>query len=307
MKKVVLAGGTGNLGKLLTSAFVKNGWHVIILSRNANKQNTAQISWEQWDGEHIGKWTSCLEGADAVINLSGKSIQCRFTEQNKRELYNSRILPTKVIAEAIQGLLDKPKIWINFSGVSLFNELATLQDENSLEIGTGFLAELSRDWENAFLERDIENVHQVIVRISPVLLADSGFFTELLPLVKMGLGGKVGNGKQWMNWIHYQDLVNLILWILEEESPSKVYHACSPNPSTNASFMKIFRKIVGMPLGFPLPTLLAKVGALVKGVDPSLLLDSTPVTTTATIQEGFIFHYPNAEIALQQLLNKSTK
>lgn len=306
MKKVILAGGTGNLGKLLTAAFIEKGWHVVVLTRHVTKLNTASITWEQWDGATIGKWATALEGADAVINLSGKSIQCRFTAQNKEVLYNSRILPTKVLATAIQQLALKPKIWINFSGISLFNQLSGLHDENSLDIGRGFLATLSRDWEYAFRENNIAGVNQVVLRISPVLLADSGFFAELLPLVKKGLGGKVGTGKQMMNWIHHEDLLRLIFWIIGLDNPATVYHACSPNPSSNKDFMQIFRKVLAVPVGLPLPTLAAKIGAFIKGVDPSLLLDSVPVTTIRTIEEGFAFDYPNTEIALQNLVHNKT-
>lgn len=306
MKKIVLAGGTGSLGTLLTQFFVEKGWHVVVLTRSITKKNAPQITWIKWDGEKLGEWCTSLDGADTVINLSGKSIQCRFTEQNKKELYNSRINPTKVLDLAIQGLVDKPRLWINFSGVSLFNNLVGLQDEKSEKIGEGFLADLSRDWESTFLANTIDTVDKVVLRISPVLLKKSGFFAELLPLVKLGLGGQVGNGKQWMNWIHYKDLVRLIFWILEHESPSSVYHACSPNPSSNAIFMKVFRKQLAVPVGLPLPKIMAKIGAFVKGVDPSLLLDSVPVTTISTMEEGFAFQYPNAELAIQQLLEPTT-
>lgn len=306
MKKIILAGGTGALGKLLTDAFINSGWHVVILTRRITIPNTSDITWVRWDGANLGDWSTYLEGADAVINLSGKSIQCRFTEDNQKELYDSRILPTKVLGKAIEQLNDKPNLWINFSGVSIFNQLDVLQDENSKEIGKGFLASLTEAWERAFWDANLSDVQQVVLRVSPVLLKDSGFFAELLPLVKMGLGGHVADGKQWINWIHYTDLVNLIFWIIQHEKPAPIYHACSPSPSSNAIFMKTFRSVVGIPIGFPLPTMMAKIGAFAKGVDASLLLDSTPVTTSATVEDGFVFQYPNAEVAIKQLLNKST-
>lgn len=302
MKKVVLAGGTGNLGALLSAAFVDRGWEVIILTRQSGTQRVGKVSYIYWDGENVGDWCHALEGVETIINLSGKSIQCRFTEANKKVLYDSRILPTRVLGLAIARLHVKPKLWINFSGVSIFNALEDLQDEQSDKVGTGFLATLSRDWEEAFFDNEIPTVDKVALRISPVLLKESGFYAELLPLVKMGLGGKVADGKQWMNWIHGKDLVSLIFWIIAQPSPSKIYHACSPNPSSNTCFMQTFRKEVGVSMGLPLPRFMAQLGAFVKGVDASLLLDSVPVTTTSTIQEGFVFQFPNAEIALQDLL-----
>jgi len=304
MKKVVLAGGTGHLGSLLAKAFVCQGWSVVILTRNVARELEKNIEWVEWDGENLGNWCKSLEGADTVINLSGKSIQCRFTDGNKKEMYDSRINPTRILADCIQSLSLKPKLWINFSGVSLFNGLKTWQDEDSVEIGTGFLATLSRDWEKAFFEKSMGSVNQVVLRISPVLSPKSGFFGELLPLVKLGLGGQVADGKQWMNWIHEEDLIRLIFWLIDHNSPSKIYHACSPKAISNASFMSVFRKIVGISFGLPLPSLLAKIGARVKGVDSSLLLDSVPVITTKTIEEGFVFLYPNAELAIEQLLHK---
>lgn len=302
MKKIVLAGGTGSLGALLIKAFAEKGWETIVLTRNKAKKSTSLVKYMYWDGKTLGQWAESLVGSFGVINLSGKSIQCRFTAENKKELYSSRIEPTKVLGEAISNMSVKPSIWVNFSGISLFNGLQTLQDENSNQVGKGFLADLAQDWEAACLGNKIEGVHQVILRISPVFLPDSGFFAELLPLVKMGLGGQVGNGKQWMNWIHYQDLVNLIFWILERKAPSSVYHACTPHPTTNADFMKQFRDVVGISIGLPLPTLMAKFGAFAKGVDSSLLLDSVPVTTTRTVEEGFVFLYPDAKTSIKQLV-----
>lgn len=305
MKKVVLAGGTGNLGKLLTDAFVRDGWHIVVLSRSVSS-GTAQVSYVQWDGKNVDHWIKSVEGAEVIINLSGKSIQCRFTEQNKKELYDSRINPTQALGDAIQQLVIKPRLWINFSGVSLFNQLDSLQDERSTEVGVGFLATLTKDWEKAFLEYDINDVKQVILRISPVLLKDSGFFAELLPLVKLGLGGKVADGTQYMNWIHYTDFVNLVFWIVNHDNPSSVYHACSPSPIANTDFMHEFRKAVGISFGLPLPRFMAIIGAFAKGVDASLLLDSVPVTSLRTTQDGFVFYYPNSELALKQLLTIST-
>lgn len=303
MKKVVLAGGTGTLGQLFIDAFVAKGWEVVVLTRSKTLQNTRQVRYEYWDGEHLSEWVNSLEDADTVINLSGKSIQCRFTKENQVALHSSRILPTRALGNAIKQLKNKPKRWINFSGVSLFNGLKHVQDESSTIIGNGFLAELARDWEQAFFDFKFNEVQQVVLRVSPVLLRHSGFFAELLPLVRLGLGGKVGDGKQMMNWIHHTDLTRLLFWIIEGNKTGPIYHACSPKPISNKDFMKTFRKEVDISIGLPLPAFMARIGATLKGVDPSLLLDSVPVASVRPVEEGFVFDFPTAATALKDLIH----
>lgn len=304
MKRIVLAGGSGTLGQLLIKAFITKGWDVIVLTRSRVQQPHKHVKYEYWNGETLGEWVNSLEGADTIINLSGKSIQCRFSNKNRTEMRNSRLLPTKVLGEALTNLKCKPRRWINFSGVSIFNELSTIQDESSKLVGHGFLAELSRDWEEVFFSNHLKDIDQVVLRVSPVLLPNSGFFSELLPLVKFGLGGKVGDGKQMMNWIHHVDFVRLMVWIIEKDKVSSIYHACTPTPVSNNSFMNSFRKEVGISVGIPLPNFMAKIGAFFKGVDPSLLLDSVPVASSFTIKEGFEFKFSNTRSAIKNLLLK---
>lgn len=302
MKKIVLAGGTGNLGTLLYNLLSKEGYDVYILSREQHPSTDKHVV--NWDGEHLGAWVNLLEGAYAVVNLCGKSIQCRFTDENKKKLHDSRILPTRVLGNAMQKLQNPPQLWVNFSGVSLFQGLESLQDESSLGKGFGFLSDLSSLWEQEFNNFILPHTKKVILRMSPLLSRHSGMFAELLPLVKSGLGGKVGSGKQYVSWIHENDFSQLILWLLTKEHPSHIYHACSPYPETNMSFMKTFRQIVGVNFGLPLPSLLAKIGALAKGVESGLLLDSVPVTTKLTIEEGFDFKFAYLHNAIKQLIKQ---
>lgn len=304
MKKIVLAGGSGQLGELLVRAFAKKDIHCVILTRQSTPTTDPAICYVYWDGAHIGDWKEHLEDADVLINLSGKSIQCRFNKENKRQLASSRIIPTKLLGQALQGLKNPPRLWINFSGISIFGGQDGIHDESSLDYGDDYLASLTKVWEQTFREV-VAQTHKVILRVSPVLMNDSGMFASLKPIVKWGLGGQVANGKQYVSWIHKRDFVKLVLWIIKQEAPAPIYHACSPYPVSNALFMKAFRQNLNQPIGLPLPTIMAKVGSIVKGVDSSLLLQSVAASAKVSVDEGFIFKYPYIQQAIQQLL-KST-
>ena len=302
MAKIVLAGGTGNLGKLLIPAFNRKDKEIIVLTRKKMMKHHPGLDFALWDGENLGEWCEALEDADLLINLSGESINKRFTPKNKKLLYDSRILPTQTLGRALQNLQNPPKMWINFSGVSIFNGAASLQDESSSDYGDDFLAELSKAWEAACLSAETPKTKKVIVRMSPILSKNSGMFAELKPLAKFGLAGSMGSGKQYMPWIHEDDFIRLILWIAEQENPEGIYHACSPNPEQNKDFMRILRKGIGMPIGLPQPAFVAKVGAFLKGLDPGLLLQTAPVTTNVTLKNGFTFNFAYLHDAINQLV-----
>src|SRR5690606_8264784 len=301
MRKIVLAGGTGHLGTLLKDAFLDLGWEVVILSRQRNKKEEG-VTYVFWDGEHLGTWAKGLEDADTVINWRGKGIQCRFTSKNKALLEYSRILPTDALGNAIAKCHKPPRLWINFSGISIFTGLNDLQDETSIAVGTGYLAQLTRRWEAAFSAFDLPDTLKVILRVSPVLSKQQGMFAEVLPLAKWGLGGQVADGRQYVSWIHQQDCVSLVQWIIQQDQPGWIYHACSPYPVTNATFMRVLRDHVGISFGLPLPRILAHIGSFVKGVDPSVLIQSVPGTTKSTLEDGFTFKFEKIDSTLANLV-----
>lgn len=302
MAKIVLAGGTGNLGHLLLPYFKEKDDQIVILSRKKMIKHHPGVEFIVWDGVTEGDWTKSLDDADVLINLSGASINRRFNRKNREILYNSRIQPTKLLAKVIERHSNPPKLWVNFSGVSIFNGASGLQDEESVAYGKDFLAKLTQDWEAACLHSSTPNTKKVILRMSPLLSKNSGILEELIPLAKLGLAGTIGSGNQMMPWIHEEDFVRLIDWIIRQENPAEIYHACSPNPETNKHFMEVLRKAVGRSFGLPLPTPLAKLGALVKGTDSSLLLETVPVTTIVTLKNGFKFNFPYLHDAIKTLI-----
>lgn len=301
MRKVVLAGGTGHLGTVLKNKFLESGWEVLILSRKPPEKEDG-VSYLFWDGEHLGTWGHVLESADTVINLSGESIRCRFTRKNRAILEESRLLPTNAIGKAIAACNKPPRLWINFSGISLFSGLNELQDETSIAVGEGYLAQLTTRWEAAFSAFDLPETLKVILRVSPVLSKQRGMLAELLPLARWGLGGKISNGRQCMSWIHERDLVRLVLWIIEQRQPRRIYHGCSPRPVTNEIFMKTLRASSEASFGLPIPRTFARIGSFFKAVDSSILLQPVPGTTKFTLEDGFDFEFGEIECALNDLV-----
>jgi len=303
MKEIVLAGGTGHLGQLLKTAFVKRGNKVIILTRGEKKSRHPLIQYVQWDGKHLGAWTKELEEADALVNLSGERIDKRFTKENKILLTKSRIEPTLVLGEAISQLSHPPNVWINFSGVSIFEGVNSISDEYNRQYGHGFLADLTKKWEEAFYKYDLLHTKRKILRVSPVLTPTEGLFASLYPLAKWGLAGTIGSGKQYMPWVHHEDFVRIVHWLVDGHAKQTIYHACVPHAVNNKQFMRALRRAAGSRVGIPLPALFAKIGAYLKGLDPSLLLGSTPVVSKALVDEGFEFNYTDPGKAFSQLRN----
>ena len=301
--KIVLAGGTGNIGELLIASFLSQGFKVTVLTRSVRYSD--EVQYVQWDGEYIGDWIGVLESADVLINLCGEAITRRFTEKNCRILENSRLLPTSVLGSAIERIVNAPRLWINFSGISIYNGVKTIQDERSVLYGDDFLANLTKQWESSFFSSKTPRTKKVALRISAVLSQHFGMVKELYPLARKGLAGTIGSGKQYISWIHQDDLTRLINWLITLENPRSIYHACSPNPIENHEFMVALQRAVGVSTGIPLPELFARVGAFIKGVDSGLLLQTVPATTHYTLDDGFVFEFPYIASAFNQLIKSN--
>lgn len=305
MRKLILAGGSGFLGKALSDYFLSSYDEIVVLTRTA-KTTQGNIRDVQWDGINQGEWIHELEGTEAIINLSGRSINCRFHETNKKEILESRVQSTQAIGEAIQKLNQPPKVWINFSAAALYqNAVGGSHDESSQSEGSGFMFEVCKQWEQTFNAFQLPQTRQIILRISMVLGKNGGVVPTLLPLVKVGLGGAAGSGKQMVSWIHEKDVCRLTEWLINNKEANGVYHAASPNPVTNSDMMKAFRKVCKMPIGFPAPTPAVKLGALFMGTEASLVLDSVNIIPRKSLSGGFTFEFPEMEKALYNLTETS--
>ncbi|NNC84389.1 MAG: TIGR01777 family protein [Flavobacteriales bacterium] len=302
MDKLVIAGGTGTIGQFLIQHLKERFSDIVVLSRSAGSGDGFRKV--KWDGKEQGAWSRELDGADVVINLAGKSIQSRFTESNKKALYDSRVDTTTTIGTAIQLAERPPHIWFNASGAAIYPATGPAQanDETVKEIGEGFKSQLSVAWEEAALKFQREGTRQVILRITPVLNAEDGFLPPILRITRLGLGGRQGSGKQMVSWIHYQDLCRAVKFIMDHEGLSGIFNLAAPGPLTNADMMRKLRKAIGMPFGLPAPAFGIKLGAYIMGIEPSLILESSHVVPGALHKAGFDFSYPDFESAIENLI-----
>jgi len=293
MKKVVLAGGTGFIGEYLNSKFKELGYEIKIISRQ--KQH---ISWE--DKTAIVK---ALENAELLINLAGKSVNCRYNEANKNEIMNSRIRTTTILGESIQACNTPPKLWINSSTATIYRhaEDRPMTEENG-EIGSGFSVDVATNWEKTFFSFDLPNTRQVALRIAIVLGKDGGVMTPYRNLVRFGLGGNQGNGKQKFSWIHVEDLFQIILFLKEREDLSGVFNCSSPEPVSNYELMSTLRKTMGVPFGLPSPKWMLEIGSMVIKTETELVLKSRWVLPERLQREGYRFFYPTLDSTLKEIL-----
>ena len=303
-QKIVIAGGTGFLGSSILKRFEHEGYDLVVLTRQKSRQQGA-VKYVQWNAQSLGPWTDELEGSTAVINLVGKSVNCRYTEANKKEIIASRVLATQVLGKAILCCLQAPKVWINASSAAIFGYSEEEIKNEDAAIGQGFSSEVCQYWEKAFNDISLPHTRKVILRIGVVLQADTGLLRPFLNLVRWGLGGNIGSGEQYMTWIHETDFLNLIDWVIKEEDAQGVFHASSPFPVKNKDFMKALRRTSPVPFGLPNPVWVIHLGAVLIGTEAELVLKGRRVVSKKLQEKGFIFKYPIIKNALEELLSKN--
>lgn len=297
-KKIVLAGGTGFVGKYLQQKYIALGCEVIIISRGEK-----HISWKNKTGI-----IASLENAEMLINLAGKSVDCRYNEKNKKEIYDSRIDTTKALGEAILQCSNPPPIWINSSTATIYRHAEDIpMTEDEGEIGTGFSVSIATAWEKAFFDFSLHKTRQVALRMAIVLGKDGGVIHPLKNLVRFGLGGKQGNGCQMFSWIHIEDIFRVIEFVKVNEQVTGVINTSAPNPIMNAQLMKLFRKTMKIPVGLPAPAWLLRMGAVIIRTETELILKSRWVIPQKLLNWGFNFTYNKVEDALKDILVQNNK
>jgi|TARA_B110000977_G_scaffold96261_1_gene127004 uncharacterized protein (TIGR01777 family) len=294
---IVIAGGTGFIGRELGKHFEKQNHQVKVLGRNKNNNPKVII----WDGESLGNWKNELKGTDVLINLTGKSVDCRYTEKNKEEIFDSRTNSIKVLEKAFNEIGETPKTWIQAATATIYrDEYEKPNNEYEGIIGESFSVEVAKKWEKIFDEVSLET-KKVTLRMTIVLGKNGGAFPMLNTLAKFGMGGKQGKGNQYISWIHIHDLLNIIELSIKNQWVSGVINCSSPEPITNEDFMRKLRKKNVLSLGFPIPVFLLKLGAKLIGTEPELILKSRWVSSKKLGKFRYNFKYPSLDKALEEL------
>lgn len=296
--KIIIAAGTGFLGKNLEKHFTEKGNQVYILTRNPKRKN--EIG---WDAKTLGEWKNLLEASDVLINLAGKSVDCRYTDINKREIYDSRINSTKVLQQAVDNCINKPKIWLNASSATIYvhSEKHLNTEENGI-IGDDFSMNICKSWEEEFFKTKNTDTRKVALRTSIVLGNNGGAFTKLKMITKLGLGGKQGRGNQNVSWIHIDDFCRAVEWISENEDISGKINVTAPNPLNNEEFMRKLRKEMKIPFGLNAAVWQLEIASVFLKTETELLLKSRNVYPEKLIINGFKFSYPDIETAFKNLV-----
>lgn len=300
--KVVIAGGTGFIGRYLSQYFAQKGYEVVILSRkeSAFKNN---IRYVQWNGKTLSDWCAELENSDLLINLSGTSVAVRHNEKNKKQIYDSRILSTQVLNQAVSNCENPPKYWFNSSGASVYKTSFTeSRDENYTEWEEEFLTEVVLAWEEEFFKNPNPKIKKVALRTSVVLGKSGDTYEKLNLLSKIGLGGKQGSGQQMMSWIHIEDFARIIEFCMQSNLEG-IINMAAPNPVTNQKMMQAFRKVNRMPVGIPAPEFLIRIGTRIIGIEPDFVLKSYNVISKRLSENGFDFKFPTIQEALEELIH----
>lgn len=302
-KKIVLAGGNGYLGTVLANYYKDKANEVIILARKQAK-TIDNIRTVVWDGKAENGWTVQLAGADMLINLCGKNVNCRYTEKNKSEIITSRVLPTELLGHAIHKMINPPKLWINVTSATIYRHAEDHpQDEETGEIGYGFSIDVCKIWEEVFLKSETPHTRKIALRMGIVLGRSDSVFPRLLNLVRFGLGGKQGTGEQYIAWVHEQDVARSTQWLFDHPEIEGVVNCTAPAAIKNADMMHTIRKTYGMPFGLPAPEWLLDIGAVVIGTEPELILKSRWVKPKRLLDSGFTFQYEKAEYAVHDILS----
>ena len=293
MKRVVLAGGSGFVGSALAPVLRAKGYETLILGRGAADLH--------WDGKTLGDWATALDGAEAIINLTGKNINCRHTDENRREILQSRVDSVRVLGEAITRCAVPPGVFVQASGVGYYGETGDRIADEDTQPGADFPARVCREWEGAFSALQLPGTRKVILRLGVVLGRDGGALPMLEKLTRLFIGGAVGDGRQFISWIHVDDIVRMFEAAIDRAELTGIFNAISPHPVTNRELMRELRHALHRPWSPPVPAPFARVGAWLMGTNGDLALTSCRCVPRRFLEHAFDFQFPTLPAALADL------
>jgi len=313
--KVVIPGGSGQVGTILARALHRDGHDIVVLSRRRDVQPWRVVV---WDGATPGSWTREIDGCDVVVNLAGRSVNCRYTAAHRQEILQSRVVSTRAIGEAIATAARKPHVWLQASTATIYaHRYDGPNDEHSGILGGHepdapdawrFSIDVAQAWERAFADAAVDGTRKVALRSAMTMSPDpGGVFDTLLGLVRRGLGGKAGDGRQFMSWVHHEDFVAAVLWLVERDGIEGAVNIAAPNPLPNSEFMQALRQACGIPFGLPATKWMLEIGAVFLRTETELVLKSRRVVPGRLLEQGFTFKYPFWPDAARDLCGQSSR
>ncbi len=309
MKKLIIFGGNGYIGQVIKDFFAEKQYKITIIARNdiksqeANKNKPKNYTFVKWNAKNVeNHWKNELENADVVINLAGKSVNCRYNEKNKAEIFSSREITTRIIGEAIKQCQNPPKTWLNASTGTIYRHATDKpQDEITGEIGAGFSVEVAKLWEKTFFEAETPQTRKIALRMAIIFGKKGGAFPYYANLAKWGLGGKMGKGNQMISWLHDEDLCNALDFLIGKTHLEGVINLASPYAMRNDAFMQLLRTHYKAWFGLPSTKLMLQIGTFLLQSETELILKSRWVMPKKLLDEGFTFKYNTVEEALKAL------
>ena len=300
--RVIVAGATGFIGKELIKQLDKKGHEIVVLTRNVDSARfniPVHCEVVTWSPELSSIPSSTLKGADAVINLAGEGIaDGRWSNERKNKIIQSRVISTRQLIKAMTYMNDKPEVFVSASAIGFYGDRGDELLNESSSNGEGFLSQVCRSWEEEINKATALRIRTVALRIGRVLGHDGGALEKMLPPFQLGVGGKLGSGSQWMSWIHIEDLVNMMVYAVENSSVNGEYNAVSPTPVKNMEFTKTLGQVLKRPTIFPVPKIILKIAL---GELSELLLGSQKVDSKKICDTGFKFQFPGLEQALKEI------
>ncbi len=298
--RIVLAGGSGFLGRALSTMFATRNCEVVVLGRAASHRS-GPVQHRQWDGKTIGDWRATLEGATALVNLTGKSVNCRYTPANRREIIDSRVDSVRVLGEAIAQCVRPPAAFIQAASLAIYGDAGDRWCAEDAPAGEGFSVGVCQRWEEAFAEIAAPGMRKVLLRIGFALGPDGGALAMLARLTRLFLGGTVGSGRQCISWIHLADLNRMFVAAIDRDDIAGVFNATAPHPVTNAEFMRELRRVLHRPWSPLVPALVAQFGSWLMRTEASLALTGRRCTPQHFLERSFEFQFPKLRDALEDL------
>ena len=306
--RIVVAGGSGFIGNLLTARLISAANEVVVLTR-LQRQAEQSVRPVAWDGRTLGDWAGELDGAHALVNLAGRSVNCRYNEQNRREILESRVDSTRVLGEAIARCNTPPLVWLNASTATIYKHTfdqpmdeATGVIEATPEAKDKFSIEVACAWEEALNDAPTPATRKVALRTAMVFAASKGgVYRTLRSLTRWGLGGTIAGGRQFISWIHEADFCRAVEWLIDRDDFSGPVNLASPYPTTQRAMMRIIRHACGVPFGLPATRKMLEVAAFIHRTEAELIIKSRRVIPSRLLASGFRFSFPRMDDAVREI------